>query len=51
MTMTCLYPYFVTYHRSTVTVKASALSFGAFATLWIFFGLGSAWRFRFCFGL
>ena len=27
------------------------LRFGAFATLWILVGLGSAWRFRVCFGL
>ena len=35
MTMTRLYPYL-----PSVTVKASALSFGAFATLWILVGLG-----------
>ena len=35
----------------SATVKASARSFSAFATLWILVGLGSAWRFRVCFGL
>ena len=32
-------------------VKDSTRSFAAFATLWILVGLGSAWRFRVCFGL